>query len=144
MKVEFNQKKAISTATLGVSAGVGALVSKGAMSIAPASFKKPLTRILLGGVALVAASTIQGTGTLEVAAKGAALGVGIQQVAEGAIGFIKPSLPAVGENPTKAKQFIAGALAGADDAETFVLPQANMERRQVAQRQTVSGGINVI
>lgn len=136
MKTKLDQKKAISTATLGVSAGVGALVSKGAMSIAPASFKKPIVKGLVGVMALVAASTIQGQGTTETIAKGGLLGVGVQQTAEAAIAFIKPNVT-IGENPNRAKQFIAGALAGVED-ETFVLPQANMERRNAAP--SVAGG----
>lgn len=145
MKVEFNQKKAISTATLGVSAGVGALVSKGAMSIAPASFNSPIVKTVIGVMSLIGASTIQGQGTLETASKGALLGVGIQQTAEAAITFIKPNVM-IGDNPTKAKKFIAGALAGVEDSnETFMLPAANMERRNSQPAAAmVQTGINVI
>ena len=131
MKVKLDQKTAISTATLGVSAGVGALVSKGGMSIAPASFRKPIFKGILGVVALVAASTVQGQGTLETISKGVLLGVGIQQTAEAAVAFIKPTITPAGENPTMAKQFIAGAMAGVED-ETFVLPQANLQRRALS------------
>lgn len=141
MKVEFNQKKATNGLVLGTSAGVGALVSKGAMSIAPASLKKPISKAVVAVITLVAASTIQGNGMLETASKGALLGAGVQQAAEAAIAFIKPTVT-IGENPTMGKKFIAGALAGADDAnETFELPQASLQRRSA---QPVQARINVI
>lgn len=140
MKTKLDQKKAISTATLGVSAAGGALVSKGVMSIAPASLNKPIPKVVFAVIALIAASTIQGQGTLEKFAKGSLLGVGIQQGTEGALSYVNK--PVLGENPTTAEKFISGALAGVDGAtETFVLPHASTQRRIV---QPQNQGINVI
>lgn len=136
MNTKIDSKKVMQTATLGVSAGVGALVSKGAMSIAPASFRKPLVRGVLAAAALVAASTISGNDTTNTAIKGALLGVGIQQTAEAVIGFVKPSVAV--EPATTAQKFIAGAVQGIGMGNPeFVLPA--IERR-ASQTASIGGG----
>lgn len=125
MKTKYTQEKAISTATLGVSAATGALASKGAMGIAPESFKKPIIRTALGLTALIAASVIQGNSTGATIGRGVTLGVGVQQVAEGIAGFVNPLLPAsitAGVKPQE--KFLAEALKGAEYEDVYASEQA--------------------
>lgn len=127
MNLKLNQDKIISTATLGVSAGVGALVSKGAMTIAPESFKKPAVRGVLGVVAIVAASTISGNSITNTAMKGGLLGVGIQQITESVVAFIKPTAK-VETATTTGQKFLGGMVQGLTGVdESFELP--NVQRR---------------
>lgn len=129
MKVAFNQSKAISTTTQGVGAVGGMLLSKAGMGAAPKSFNMPITKLVVGTMLLVGASTITGKGAGFDLAKGVSFGAGAMQVAEGVAGLLKSSVENLEDGKTKeyAVNAIQG-LAGADEMEFNQfqrLPNAN-------------------
>lgn len=140
MKVGLNQKNAISTATLGVAAAGGSMVSKGAMSFAPASMKKPILKGILGIAGLIAASTIQGKDTADVVARGVLLGAGVQQSLEAVAGIVKPKL-AVAENPSGMQKFLNASvdgLAGSESSDYQLPDGAWADFEEQAQPSTVT------
>ena len=130
MKLKLNQTNAIKTATLGVSAASGALVSKGAMSYAPAAMQKPLSKGIIGVIALVAASTITGTGTVKDVSQGLLVGVGIQQTLEAVAGVAKDGIAKM-DSESGVTKFLAASvngLAGTEGTNNVEFPTGAWDR----------------
>ena len=124
MKFKLNQKNAIDSGITGVSAIAAATASKGAMGLAPESFKKPLVRAGISLLALTVASGIQGNDAMAKASQGALLGISVEQGFGAVSQLVSPS---VKDTPTtKGEKFVA-AIAGMNaPGENMYQPALNI------------------
>jgi hypothetical protein len=123
MNVKSIIKNSTPVFTQGVSAAGGIMVSKGAMSYAPAVLQKPLSKLGIATACFIAAAVIPGEGTLVEIAKGVTTGIGVQQTTSAIAGFVSPSIAKLEEG--KAKTFLNSAIsgmAGVENVAQFNLP----------------------
>lgn len=138
MNLKLDQKKTISTVTQGAGAVGGVLASKVAMSFAPASFNKPISKVILGTIFLVGSTLAPSKGPGSDVLKGMGFGAGAIQLAEGFSGLIKPSVEKMQEGKVKQiAQTAIGGLAGVD-TDVIELPPVNLQRRS-SQSQKIGG-----
>ncbi|WP_272149128.1 hypothetical protein [Tenacibaculum aiptasiae] len=124
MNLELNQKTATDYAITGGSALVGGTVSKGVMGLAPEGFKKPLVRAGICLATLFTAGTIQGKDTGAKIARGALLGVSVEQGMGAVSTLVSPN---VKDNPTtKAEKFVAAIGRGMNAPDQPYQPILNL------------------
>lgn len=125
MNLELKKETVVDYAITGGSALAGGTVSKGVMGLASESLKKPLVRGAFAALALLGAGSIQGEDTGAKIARGALLGVSVEQGLGAVSSLVSPS---VKDNPiTKAEKFIAAIAKGSEtsgmaSAEEFYQP----------------------